>query len=99
MRQMKPGSVIVDLAAEQGGNVESTEPGRIVVRNGVKLIGTTNLAATVPTDASTLYAKNLFNILALMLDVRTGEFKIDREDEIIAGTLVCAGGEVLKKKG
>ena len=99
VRQMKPGSVIVDLAAEQGGNVESTEPGRIVVRNGVKLIGTTNLAATVPTDASTLYAKNLFNILALMLDVRTGEFKIDREDEIIAGTLVCAGGEVLKKKG
>jgi proton-translocating NAD(P)+ transhydrogenase subunit alpha len=99
VRQMKPGSVIVDLAAEQGGNVEGTEPGRIVVRNGVKLIGTTNLAATVPTDASTLYAKNLFNILALMLDAKTGEFKIDREDEIIAGTLVCAGGEVLKKKG
>jgi H+-translocating NAD(P) transhydrogenase subunit alpha len=99
VRQMKPGSVIVDLAAEQGGNVEGTEPGRIVVRNGVKLIGTTNLAATVPTDASTLYAKNLFNILALMLDVKTGEFRIDREDEIIAGTLVCAGGEVLKKKG
>ena len=99
VRQMKPGSVIVDLAAEQGGNVEGTEPGRIVVRNGVKLIGTTNLAATVPTDASTLYAKNLYNILALMLDAKTGEFKIDREDEIIAGTLVCAGGEVVKKKG
>ena len=99
VRQMKPGSVIVDLAAEQGGNVEGTEPGRIVVRNGVKLIGTTNLAATVPTDASTLYAKNLYNILALMLDAKTGEFKIDREDEIIAGTLVCADGEVVKKKG
>jgi NAD(P) transhydrogenase subunit alpha len=99
VRQMKPGSVIVDLAAEQGGNVEGTEPGKIVVRNGVKLIGTTNLAATVPTDASALYAKNLYNILPLMLDAKTGEFKIDREDEIIAGTLVCAGGEVLKKKG
>ena len=99
VRQMKPGSVIVDLAAEQGGNVEGTEPGRIVVRNGVKLIGMTNLAATVPADASALYAKNLYNILALMLDAKTGEFTIDREDEIIAGTLVCAGGEVVKKKG
>jgi NAD(P) transhydrogenase subunit alpha len=99
VRQMKPGSVIVDLAAEQGGNVEGTEPGKIVVRNGIKLIGTTNLAASVPADASALYAKNLYNILALMLDAKTGEFKIDREDEIIAGTLVCAGGEVVKKKG
>jgi NAD(P) transhydrogenase subunit alpha len=97
VRQMKPGSVIVDLAVEQGGNVEGTEPGRIAMRHGVKIIGLANLPATVPTDASALYARNLFNFLALMLDAKTGEFKIDRSDEIIAGTLVCAGGEVVKK--
>ncbi len=95
--QMKPGSVIVDLAAEQGGNVEGTEPGKMVVKHGVGLIGLTNLPATVPTDASALLARNLANLLGLMLDAKTGAFKIDREDEIIAGTLVCAGGEVLKK--
>jgi H+-translocating NAD(P) transhydrogenase subunit alpha len=95
--QMKPGSVIVDLAAEQGGNVEGTEPGKMVVKHGVGLIGLTNLPATVPTDASALLARNLANLLGLMLDAKTGAFKIDREDEIIAGTLVCADGAVLKK--
>ena len=99
VRQMKPGSVIVDLAAEQGGNVEGTEAGKTVVKHGVKLIGITNLPATVPADASALYARNLFNFLALMLDPKSGEFKLDREDEIIAGTLVCAGGEIVRKKG
>ena len=97
VRQMKPGSVIVDLAAEQGGNVEGTEPGKMVLRHGVHIIGLTNLPATVPTDASALYARNLLNLLGLMLDAKTAQFKIDREDEIIAGTLVCAGGAVLKK--
>src|SRR5690348_14901569 len=95
--QMKPGSVIVDLAAEQGGNVEGTEPGKMTVKHGVGLIGLTNLPATVPTDASALLARNLANLLGLMLDAKTGTFKIDREDEIIAGTLVCADGAVLKK--
>ena len=89
--------MIVDLAAEQGGNVEGTEPGKTVVRHGVGLIGITNLPATVPTDASALLARNLLNLLGLMLDAKTGQFKIDREDEIIAGTLVCADGAVLKK--
>jgi NAD(P) transhydrogenase subunit alpha len=97
VRQMKPGSVIVDLAVEQGGNVEGSEPGRIANRHGVKIIGLANLAATVATDASALYARNLYNFLALMLDAKTGEFKLDREDEIIAGTLVCIGGEPVKK--
>jgi NAD(P) transhydrogenase subunit alpha len=94
---MTPGSVIVDLAAEQGGNVEGTEPGRRVVKHGVGIIGLTNLPATVPTDASALYARNLLSLLGLMLDAKTGAFKIDREDEIIAGTLVCADGAVLRK--
>jgi NAD(P) transhydrogenase subunit alpha len=97
VRAMKPGSVIVDLAVEQGGNVEGIERGRIVVKNGVKLIGLENLPASVPFDASALYARNLFNFLSLMLDPKSGEFKLDRSDEIIAGTLACAEGAAVKK--
>src|SRR5260370_34333069 len=97
VKAMKPGAVIVDLAVEQGGNVEGIERGRTVVKHGVKLIGQENLPATVATDASALYARNLYNFLVLMLDPKSGEFKLDRADEIIAGTLVCMQGEVLKK--
>ncbi len=97
VKNMKPGAVIVDLAVEQGGNVEGIERGRIAVKHGVKLIGLENLPATVPFDASALYARNLFNFLALMLDPKSGEFKLDREDEIVAGTLACIGGEAIKK--
>ena len=93
---MKPGSVLVDLAIEQGGNVEGAQIDRIVVQNGVKIIGIPNLPATVAADASALYARNLLHFLGLMLDAKTGAFKIDRSDEVIAGTLVCADGEVLK---
>jgi proton-translocating NAD(P)+ transhydrogenase subunit alpha len=94
---MKPGAVIVDLAVEQGGNVEGIERGRIAVKNGVKLIGLENLPATVPFDASALYARNVYNFLVLMLDPKTGEFKLDREDEIIKGTLASVDGGVVKK--
>ena len=97
VKAMKPGSVIVDLAAEQGGNVEGIERGRIVVKHGVTLVGLENLPSTVPGDASALYARNLYNFLALMLDPKSGELKLDREDEIIAGTLACANGAVVKK--
>jgi NAD(P) transhydrogenase subunit alpha len=93
---MKPGSVLVDLAIEQGGNVEGAQIDRIVVQNGVKIIGIPNLPATVAADASALFARNLLHFLGLMLDAKTGAFKIDRSDEVIAGTLVCADGEVLK---
>jgi NAD(P) transhydrogenase subunit alpha len=97
VKAMKPGSVIVDLAAEQGGNVEGIERGRIAVKNGVKLIGLENLPATVAFDASALYARNLLNFLSLMLDPKTGEFKLDRADEIIAGTLACADGQIVQR--
>ena len=97
VRAMKPGAVIVDLAVEQGGNVEGIERGRIVVKHGVKLIGLENLPATVPADASALYARNLLNMLALMLDLKTGEPKMDRTDDIIAATLACEGGSIVKK--
>jgi len=97
VKAMRPGAVIVDLAVEQGGNVEGIERGATVVKHGVKLIGLENLPASVATDASALYARNLYNFLVLMLDPKSGEFKLDRGDEIIAGTLVCTQGEVLRK--
>ncbi len=95
---MKPGSVLVDLAIEQGGNVEGAELDRIVVRNGVKILGIPNLAATVPADASALYARNVINFLALSLNAKTGEFSVPRDDEIITATLVCENGQVVARK-
>lgn len=97
VKAMKPGAVIVDLAVEQGGNVEGIERGRIVVKHGVKLIGLENLPATVPADASALYARNLLNMTGLLLDAETGEMKIDRADELLAGALACEGGSIVKK--
>jgi H+-translocating NAD(P) transhydrogenase subunit alpha len=97
VKSMKPGSVIVDLAVEQGGNVEGIERGRVATKYGVKLVGLENLPASVPFDASALYARNLYNFLVLMLDPKSGEFKLDREDEVIAGTLATHQGEVVKK--
>jgi NAD(P) transhydrogenase subunit alpha len=97
VRTMKPGSVIVDMAVEQGGNCPLSELGGTVVKHGVHLVGLANLPALVPADASALYARNLVNFLALMLDPKSGAFKIDREDEIIAGTLACIGGELARK--
>ena len=97
VKSMRPGSVIVDMAVEQGGNCPLSELNRTVVKHGVHIIGHPNLPALVATDASALYARNLLNFLGLMLDPKTGAFTINRDDEIIAGTLVCMGGEVLKK--
>jgi NAD(P) transhydrogenase subunit alpha len=97
VKAMKPGSVIVDMAIEQGGNCPLTERDRIVVKHGVKLVGLSNLPALVAADASALYARNLLNFLNLLVDPKTGESKLDREDEIIAGCLVCIGGEVVKR--
>jgi NAD(P) transhydrogenase subunit alpha len=94
---MKPGSVIVDLAVEQGGNVEGIERGRIVVRHGVKLVGLENLPATVPADASALYARNIYNFLALMLDPKSGELKLDKSDDLVGPTLVCDAGQAVKR--
>jgi proton-translocating NAD(P)+ transhydrogenase subunit alpha len=97
VKAMKPGSVIVDMAVEAGGNCEVSELDKIVVKHGVNIIGISNLPALVAADASALYARNLLNFLNLMLDAKTGAFNINREDEIIAGTLVCTNGEVIKK--
>ena len=95
---MKPGAVLVDLAVEQGGNVEGSQAGEIVVKNGVKIVGTTNLPALVATDASALYARNVLNFLALSLDLKTGAFALARDDEIVQATLVCDAGSIVAKK-
>jgi NAD(P) transhydrogenase subunit alpha len=95
---MKPGAILVDLAIEQGGNVEGAVQGRIVEKNGVRIIGIPNLAATVPADASALYARNVLNFLALSLDAKTGEFNVPKDDEIIVATLICENGQVVARK-
>ena len=98
VKSMRPGSVIVDMAVEQGGNCPLSERDGTVVKYGVTLIGISNLPALVAADASALYARNVLNFLGLMLDAKSGEFKLNREDEIIAGTLVCVDGELVKKE-
>jgi NAD(P) transhydrogenase subunit alpha len=97
VKSMRPGSVIVDMAVEQGGNCPLSELDRTVVRHGVHLVGIANLPALVAADASALYSRNLLNFLALMLDPKTGAFNLNREDEIVAGTLACIGGELVRK--
>jgi len=90
---LQPGSVIVDIAAERGGNCELTHPGQTVVHNGISILGPLNIPSTIPYHASQMYGSNLVSFLKLM--VNKGELKINREDEIIRETLVTQGGEVV----
>ena len=93
---MKPGSVIVDLAVEQGGNVAASKPGQVVETGGVKIIGHLNFPARLAADTSALYARNLFNFIELLADEETpGGLAIDYDDEIISGTLVTRDGAVV----
>ncbi len=98
VKSMKPGSVIVDMAVEAGGNCPLTELGKNVVKHGVTLVGEDNLPALVATDASALYARNLLNFLNLLCDPKSGgKMNINREDDIIAGSLLCIDGAVVSK--
>jgi NAD(P) transhydrogenase subunit alpha len=92
---MKPGSVIVDLAGETGGNCELTEPGQTVVKHNVTIVSPLNLPATMPEHASALYARNLQALLELLADDESGALAPDFEDEIVAGACVVKNGEVL----
>ncbi len=95
---MKPGAVVVDLAVEQGGNVEGSVQDKIVTTgNGVKLVGLANLPAYVAADASALYARNVLNFLALSLNAKTGEFAVPRDDEIVQAVLICENGQVVPR--
>ncbi|MEO8286788.1 MAG: Re/Si-specific NAD(P)(+) transhydrogenase subunit alpha [Chloroflexota bacterium] len=93
VKDMKPGSVIVDLAAENGGNVTLTEPGCDFIRHNVRIIGPLNVPSMMPIHASQLYSKNVSNLLGLLL-TKDGQFNLNMEDDIVAGTLITTDGEI-----
>ena len=93
VRGMRPGSVIVDLAAEAGGNCAATKPGETIVSDGVTIVGLTNVPATMPVHASQMYSRNVQAFLSLL--VRDGELALDFEDEVVRGTCVAHGGRVM----
>jgi NAD(P) transhydrogenase subunit alpha len=94
---MQPGSVIVDCAAERGGNCELTRANhRVVTENRVTILGPTNLASTVPFESSQMYAKNVSAFLLLL--VKDGVLHIDEDDEIVKGTLVTRNGDIVNKR-
>ena len=95
VKTMKPGSVIVDLAAEQGGNCALTKPGETAQTNGVTILGAANWPSHVATDASALYAKNLLNFLSLVVEKGANALKIDWNDEIIKATCLTRAGQVV----
>jgi len=94
--QMTPGSVIVDLAADQGGNCAGTEPGKDVVRHGVTIIGPINLPSSMPVHASQMYAKNISTLLQYL--VKEGQLQLNFEDDIIGSTCITHGGEILNQR-
>lgn len=94
VEKMARGSVIVDLASERGGNCELTEPGQVVVKHGVTIVGLTNVASLVPTHASQVYAANLQKLLALLIQ-KDGTLKLDTTDEVVAGVMACQDGKVV----
>ena len=97
VKTMKPGSVIVDLAVEQGGNCPLSEPGKVVEKHGVKIVGHTNMPSRIAVDASALYAKNLLNFLTPLIDKDTKSLKIDTGDEIIKASMVSTDGKVVSE--
>ena len=92
---MRPGAIIVDLAAEQGGNCELTRKGEEVDHQGVLILGPVDIARTMSQDASVVYARNVLELVQLL--VKDGELAIDIEDEVIAGSLLTHAGEITHK--
>jgi H+-translocating NAD(P) transhydrogenase subunit alpha len=99
IKTMKPGSVIVDLAAEAGGNTPLTRADEVVEVHGVTIMGYTNMPGRLAVDASSLYARNLFNFVSLLVDKKTGELAIDWNDEIIKGAVVTRDGQTVHPAG
>jgi NAD(P) transhydrogenase subunit alpha len=92
---MRPGSVIVDLAVERGGNVEGARPGEVAIVNGVKIVGHLNVPGRLAASASALYAKNLLTFLETMVDKKEKKLAVNWDDEIIKGTLLTRDGAVV----
>jgi len=95
VKSMKPGSVIVDMAVEQGGNCPLSEFGKIVEKHGVKIVGPANLPGELATDSSALFSRNLLNFITPMVDKETKALRIDLNDEVVKGTLVTQGGQIV----
>ena len=95
VKDMKPGSVIVDMAVEQGGNCELSERGKVVTRHNVRIVGHQNLPGRIPVDSSHLYARNLLSFLGLIIDKEAKELKIDWNDEIIAATVLTRDNRIV----
>jgi NAD(P) transhydrogenase subunit alpha len=95
VRSMKPGAIVLDMAAESGGNVEGAVPGQTVDVGGVQLIGARNLTSRIAPATTVLYARNLFNFVQLLVDPKTQELKIDTADDLIKGALLTSGGAVV----
>jgi len=96
VERMAPGSVIVDLAAERGGNCELTKSGETIVEHGVTIIGRFNLASTVPHDASQMYARNIAAFISHL--IKDGKLRLDMSDEITSSTLLTHGGEIVNAR-
>ena len=95
VESMAPGSVIVDLAAERGGNVELTVPGQVIEHNGVKIVGYTNMQGRIPTTASQLYARNLLAFLTTLIDAKAKALAINWDDELVKATVLTRDGAVV----
>ena len=95
VESMKPGSIIVDLAVEQGGNCPLSRPGEIVEHRGVRIIGHVNVPGRLPVDASALYARNLYNFVLPFVDAESGVIEFDWNDELVTGTGLTRGGNVV----
>jgi len=95
VRSMKPGSVIVDLAVERGGNCELAKPGEVIDAGGVKIVGYLNVPGRLAASASTLYAKNLYTFLEVLIDKKTKEINLNWDDEIVRTTALTRDGAVI----
>jgi len=93
---MKPGSVVIDLAASTGGNCELTQNDKTVVHNGVSIIGNSNLPSTLPSDASKMFGKNVFNFMKLM--IKEGTINLNFEDDLVKGTCLTHNGEIVNER-
>ncbi len=98
IESMKPGSIIVDLAAERGGNAELTKPGEVAEHKGVRIFGQLNLPGQVPVNASSLYARNLQAFIEPFIDKETKELAIDWEDELAVGTAIARDGKIVNER-
>jgi NAD(P) transhydrogenase subunit alpha len=95
LESMRPGTVVVDLAVESGGNVEGSKVGKVVDLHGVKIVGHANMPSRLAPATSALYARNLLNFVDLLIDQKTGQLAIDENDELIKGTLITKDGKIV----